>query len=239
MRGAPKSRTSVIWGIQWSVSTVEKDGESGGRFRTVRHEHLLGLVGRSHFPAQLQAEESEERRLLDWDRGNTIFTSSAKSKAESLRAAGRSFIYNRKSNGPMTEPWGTPLRQEASSERTPSIWSWYDRFDKNDLIQFSTAPSMPESFSLSSRNRWLTESNAFAKSRLTKSTVCPSSNKRVTRSSRRIRLDKQGRRGRNPSWLGERDRVLVKNKSRAFLSILSNILHSQGGSWPRPPGPHF
>ncbi len=42
----------------------------------------------SHFPTQAHAEESEEGRWLDWDRGNTIFTSSAKWKAESLRAAG-------------------------------------------------------------------------------------------------------------------------------------------------------
>ncbi len=42
----------------------------------------LGLIGRSHFPAQAQAEESEERRRLDWDRGNTIFTSSAKDKQD-------------------------------------------------------------------------------------------------------------------------------------------------------------
>ncbi len=39
---------------------VEKDGESGGRFPTVRHAHLLGLIGRSHFPAQAQGEESED-----------------------------------------------------------------------------------------------------------------------------------------------------------------------------------
>ncbi len=48
----------------------------------MRYEHLLGLIGRSHSPAQAQAEESEERRRLDWDRGNTIFTSSAKRKAD-------------------------------------------------------------------------------------------------------------------------------------------------------------
>ncbi len=70
------------------MSAAEKDGERGGRFPTVRYEHLLGLIGRSHFPAQSQAEEREERRRLDWDRGNTIFTSSAKRKAESPRAAG-------------------------------------------------------------------------------------------------------------------------------------------------------
>ncbi len=82
-RGTPRSRTSVTWGIRWSVSAAENDGESGGRFPTMRHAHLLGLIGRSHFSAQAQAEESEDRRRLDWDRGNTIFTSPAKRKAES------------------------------------------------------------------------------------------------------------------------------------------------------------
>ncbi len=108
-RGTSRSRTSVTWGIRWSVSAAENDGESGGRFPTVRHAHLLGLIGRSYFSAQAQAEESEYRRRRDWDRGYTTFTSSAKRKAESPRAAGRSFMDNRKSNGPITEPWGTPL----------------------------------------------------------------------------------------------------------------------------------
>ncbi len=35
-RGTRRSRTSVIWGIRWTVSGAEKDGESGGRFPTVR-----------------------------------------------------------------------------------------------------------------------------------------------------------------------------------------------------------
>ncbi len=146
------------------MSAAEKDEESGVRFPAVRHAHLLGLIGISHFSAQAQAEESEDRRRLDWDRGYTIFTSSAKRKAESPRAAGRSYIYNRKNNGSMTELWAMPQRQGASPERIPSIWTWYDRFDRYDLIQFSAAPSIPEGFSLASRNRWLTESNAFAKS---------------------------------------------------------------------------
>ncbi len=120
-RGTSRSRTPVTWGIRWSVSAAEKDKERGGRFPTVRYEHLLGLIGRSHFPAQAQAEERKERRRLDWDRGNTIFKSSAKRKAESPKAVGRSFIYNRKRNGSMTDPWRMPLRQGASSEWTPSI----------------------------------------------------------------------------------------------------------------------
>ncbi len=109
-------------GNGWSVSAAEKDGEREGRFPPVRHEHLLRLIGRSHSSPQAQTEEREEKRPLDWDCGSIIFTSSAKRKAESPRAMGRSFIYNRKRNGPVTEPWGTSLRLVASSERTPSIW---------------------------------------------------------------------------------------------------------------------
>ncbi len=55
-RGTPRSRTSVTWVIRWSVSAAENDGESGGRFPTVRHAHLVGLICRSHFPAQAQAD---------------------------------------------------------------------------------------------------------------------------------------------------------------------------------------
>ncbi len=62
-RGTPRSRTSVTWGIWWLVSAAEKDGKSKGRFPKVRHEHLLGLIGRSHSPAQAQAEEREVFQL--------------------------------------------------------------------------------------------------------------------------------------------------------------------------------
>ncbi len=61
--------------------------------------------------------------------------------------------------------------------------------------------------SLACSNRWLTESNVFAKSRQAKSTVCPSSNKQVARSFCSIRLNKQDR-----CRLGERDCVSVRNK---------------------------
>ncbi len=71
-RGAPRSRRSVTCGIRWSVSASEKDGESEGRFSTVMHEHLLGFICTSHFPALAQPEESEERRWLDWDRGTPL-----------------------------------------------------------------------------------------------------------------------------------------------------------------------
>ncbi len=70
-RGIPRSRTSVTWGIRWSVSSAENDGESGGRFPTVRHAHLLGLIGRSHIFVQAQAEESADSRRFDFDRDPT------------------------------------------------------------------------------------------------------------------------------------------------------------------------
>ncbi len=68
------------------MSAAENDGESGGRFPTVRHAHLLGLIGRSHFSAQAQAEEREDRRQVDWDRGYTIFTSSAKKESRIIES---------------------------------------------------------------------------------------------------------------------------------------------------------
>ncbi len=60
-RGIPRSQTSVTRGIWWLVSATGNDGERGGRFPTVRHEHLLGLIGRSHSTAQTQADERKER----------------------------------------------------------------------------------------------------------------------------------------------------------------------------------
>ncbi len=44
-RGTPRSRASVTWGIRWSVSAAEKDGEMGGRFPTMKH--FLGLIGKN------------------------------------------------------------------------------------------------------------------------------------------------------------------------------------------------
>ncbi len=68
-RGTSRSRASVTKGNWWSVSAAENDGERGGTFPTVRHEYLFGLIRTSHSPAQVQAEEREERRRIDWDRG--------------------------------------------------------------------------------------------------------------------------------------------------------------------------
>ncbi len=52
--GNARSRTSVTWGIWRLTSAAEKDGEIGGGFPTLRHERLLGLIGRFHSSAQAQ-----------------------------------------------------------------------------------------------------------------------------------------------------------------------------------------
>ncbi len=46
---------------------------------------LIGLIGRSHSPAQAQAEERQGRKRLGWGSGNTIFTSSAKKEKQNHR----------------------------------------------------------------------------------------------------------------------------------------------------------
>ncbi len=98
-------------------------------------------------------------------------------------------------------------------------------FGRSDLIQFRRALSMPEDFSLANINPWLTESSAFEKSRKFNSTVCPSFNKRVTRCSRRIRLDKQNRRGRIQTDSLKGMAPLYKTKVEPFFTNFWNILH--------------
>ncbi len=93
-RGTPRSRASVTWGSRWSVSAAENYGEGGGR-----HAHLLGLICRSHFPAQAQAEESEDGRWLDWDRGK-------KEKQNHRERREDHLCITEKSNRLITEPWG-------------------------------------------------------------------------------------------------------------------------------------
>ncbi len=58
-RGTPRPEASVTLEIRWLASAAEQDGERGGRFPTVRHEHVLGLIDRSHSSAEAHAEERE------------------------------------------------------------------------------------------------------------------------------------------------------------------------------------
>ncbi len=97
-------------------------------------------------------KERQELGLIDIV--GTPFSSRLQNQSEPPRASGGSFIYNRSSNWPIAEPWGTPFRQGASSDRTPSIRTWYNGSEISDLIQLTTVPWMPKDFSLAGRNRW-------------------------------------------------------------------------------------
>ncbi len=54
----------------------------------------------------------------------------------------------------ITEPWGT-WSQGASSERTPQIWTGYDRSEREASTQLSKFPS------ISKKSGWLTEAKDF------------------------------------------------------------------------------
>ncbi len=125
-RGPPRSRTSVTWGIRWSVSAVEKDGESGGRFPTVRHAHLLGLIGRSHFPAKAQAEEMGiEGDLIEIV--GTPFSRHLQKGKENHRERWGDYLYiTEKVMGQRLNLGERHYDREPPQKRTPSIWTWYD-----------------------------------------------------------------------------------------------------------------
>ena len=84
---------------------------------------------------------------------------------------GRSLMNNRKSNGPMTVPWGTPERILAWLDVLPSTTTACVRSRKKPLIHCAISPSMPNILSLFSSLPWGTLSKAFAKSKIPTS-VC-------------------------------------------------------------------
>ncbi len=47
-------------GNRWDL-IIGVSEEREGKFPTVRHEHLLGSIGRTHYPAQVQVDGREFR----------------------------------------------------------------------------------------------------------------------------------------------------------------------------------
>ncbi len=82
---------------------------SGGRFPTVRHAHLLGLIGRSHFSAEAQTEESGDEGDCIGIVGTPFSRHLQKGKQNHRERREGHICTTEKSNGPITEPWGTPL----------------------------------------------------------------------------------------------------------------------------------
>ncbi len=65
---------SVTWGICWLASAARKDGETGRRFPTVKYEHFLGLIGKSHSPAYAQAKERVRTHVFCLNNFDNYFT---------------------------------------------------------------------------------------------------------------------------------------------------------------------
>ena len=69
--------------------------------------------------------------------------SSAKSLTGEFRPSGRSFTYNKNSNGPKTVPWGTPDVTQEGDDVFPSQTTVCCRPIKNEVNQSSKVPRIP------------------------------------------------------------------------------------------------
>ena len=99
--------------------------------------------------------------------------SSAKSLEFEAKVIGRSLMNRRKSMGPSTDPWGTPLTTDTTSDELPSTTTLWVRPDRNDAIQLYTVPQTPKC-SIFQRSRWWgTPSKALDKSKTSMSAWIP------------------------------------------------------------------
>ena len=69
--------------------------------------------------------------------------SSAKSLELETILSGRSLMKRRKSMGPSTDPWGTPLTTGTLSDELPSTTTLWIRPDRKDAIQLCMFPLTP------------------------------------------------------------------------------------------------
>jgi len=75
-----------------------------------------------------------------------------------------SFTNSKKSRGPKTLPWGTPLSTGRSTESDFPTLTFWDLFIRSDLIHESNLPQMPMLSSLKISLLTETQSKALAKS---------------------------------------------------------------------------
>jgi len=90
------------------------------------------------------------RLILEWKSGGRIERKSCVSSAyrwwfrefDEIRVL-RGVVYMMKSNGPKTEPWGTPQREVCEEDRLPAQLTRNERDDRYDLNQSRTVPWIP------------------------------------------------------------------------------------------------
>ena len=106
---------------------------------------------------------------------NKLVSSTEWCMSESVTMLCKSLMYIRKSKGPSTEPWGTPMFKARVSDISLLIAVCWVLSARYVLNNFKGIPLTPYCSSLARRMSWSTVSNAFWKSRKTPQAIFPSS----------------------------------------------------------------
>jgi hypothetical protein len=131
----------------------------------------------------------------------------------------------RKSVGPRTDPWGTPLVIGNSADRDPQTLTLEDRPEIKLVNQLESAPCMPSLSQCEIVVSWGITSKAFEKSKNMQPIFFFVSAASERFPKKRARLDKQEREGRNPCWAGWSSRLERRKDCMERLIIFSITLH--------------
>ena len=129
-----------------------------------------------------------------------IFGSSANSFVTLTILSSKSFMYIAKKSGPMTDPWGTSLKTSVHLELASTIVTLCLLQLRKSSNHFATSSVTPYPLILWTNLRWGTKSKAFAKSNSNSSTLLPSTNLDVMKSSVSSRLLRQLFASTKPCW---------------------------------------
>ena len=129
-----------------------------------------------------------------------IMLSSAKGRILDRTFSFMSFMYSKKSIGPITEPCGTPDVTSVMSDRAPLTENRCLRFDRRYMIQLCVLPVIPYEVNLDRRRVCGTLSKALAKSMRIASICVLRSNAVIQSWTVSISWDSQYSPDWNPCW---------------------------------------
>ena len=135
-----------------------------------------------------------------------------------------SLMYNKKNNGPRTDPWGTPHFTKPISDYTPLStvnWRLLIRYDLENIFAW---PRIPQQSNFRNIISWSTVSNAFLKSINIPITQFLSSRRRLILSVISINAIAVEYNFRNPYWWQNNICFCSKNATSIFHKIFSHIL---------------
>ena len=134
----------------------------------------LRIISLSRHHSQKFFKSASRRLHIEGTLGPEVYrvaSSANSSKIQYLMCCGKSLIYIIKSNGPKTEPCGTPARISLLLDSLLEIltcWCLFDKYDVNQLRVDALNLYRP---SFCSRIRWLTKSKVLVKSKNSAPTV--------------------------------------------------------------------